>query len=160
MATLVFTLLLAVCAAFYDERFLEEYLLYHMGRVDTAHNFAPHFYAFRLLADHPVASALLARLAFVPQLGCTLWFAWRFVFQIFNHFNVIKLHFYFLFSIFSSLKINLSNKICKKIFLEFLFYLSDNFRVIFLVLFLLTFLFTFLVKKPLGIAGTCPSAGS
>jgi hypothetical protein len=74
--------------------------------VDTAHNFSPYFYAFRLLAaSDQTATACLARLAFLPQLACVLGFAWRFCFptKIFFtdfNFNLVIFLNYFNFNFF------------------------------------------------------------
>lgn len=63
--------LTGLCFAFYGEPYLQEALLFHVGRVDTAHNFSPWFYIMgavqgTLWGGLP-AERVLGLAAFAPQ---------------------------------------------------------------------------------------------
>ncbi|XGW08826.1 hypothetical protein V3C99_011275 [Haemonchus contortus] len=62
----------------YGDLFLEEFLLYHIKRRDIAHNFSPYFYVLRLIDDDELFSKLIGFLAFLPQMGLVLYYAFRY----------------------------------------------------------------------------------
>ncbi|PAV84505.1 hypothetical protein WR25_21165 [Diploscapter pachys] len=62
----------------YGEQFLEEFLLYHVKRRDIRHNFSPYFYVLYLLEDDPSLSRLFGFAAFLPQIVCVVYFAFRY----------------------------------------------------------------------------------
>jgi phosphatidylinositol glycan class M len=78
-----------LCIVWYGQQYLDEALLYHIGRVDHRHNFSPYWYPMYLgMAARDVPGLLgegvaptgawlkTGLIAFVPQLGAMLAAAW------------------------------------------------------------------------------------
>lgn len=73
-----FGLIVAFFYLVYGDVFLEEFLLYHIKRRDIQHNFSPYFYLLRLVDDDENLSRVLGFLAFLPQMGLVLYFAFKY----------------------------------------------------------------------------------
>ncbi|VDN55445.1 unnamed protein product [Dracunculus medinensis] len=64
--------------AFFGYRCIQEFVLYHVSRTDTRHNFSPYFYIFYLSKENFKLSQYIGYLAFVPQAFLIFWFAFRY----------------------------------------------------------------------------------
>uniref|UniRef100_A0A0K0EHW2 GPI alpha-1,4-mannosyltransferase I, catalytic subunit n=1 Tax=Strongyloides stercoralis TaxID=6248 RepID=A0A0K0EHW2_STRER len=60
---------------FYGELFLNEYLFYHIKRVDTAHNFSPYYLLLYQSMESPDITKIIGIFAFIPQFLCIIYFA-------------------------------------------------------------------------------------
>uniref|UniRef100_A0A0N4ZSS9 GPI alpha-1,4-mannosyltransferase I, catalytic subunit n=1 Tax=Parastrongyloides trichosuri TaxID=131310 RepID=A0A0N4ZSS9_PARTI len=63
---------------FYGDLFLNEYLLYHISRIDTAHNFSPYYLSLYQAMNNHQMSKYISHFAFFPQVLCILYFALRY----------------------------------------------------------------------------------
>ena len=63
----------------YGQIFIDETYLYHITRKDTQHNFSIYFYPLRIAEDlAPVFSTVVGLCAFLPQLGATIAFTYKY----------------------------------------------------------------------------------
>jgi hypothetical protein len=72
-----FVLSMLVCYRIWGRAFVNEFLLYHISRTDTRHNFSPYFYPLYLASTNADLSRLIGSLAFLPQATAIVVFAFR-----------------------------------------------------------------------------------
>ncbi|XP_067932156.1 GPI mannosyltransferase 1-like [Watersipora subatra] len=81
-ATIGLSVTVGLCMLFYNmygQVFLDETYLYHITRKDTQHNFSIYFYPLRIAEQlEPVLSTMVGLSAFLPQLGATLAFTYKY----------------------------------------------------------------------------------
>lgn len=77
ISSLFFLNTLSIGYIFYEAKFLDEFLLYHIHRKDIKHNFSPYFYPLYLMSDNPEMTRYLSLGAFLPQICSILIFAFK-----------------------------------------------------------------------------------
>jgi len=79
MASLLFFLnCVAIGYMLYEQKFLDEFLLYHVTRSDVRHNFSPYFYPLYLAVGDVQMTKVISLGAFIPQMTMIVIFAVRY----------------------------------------------------------------------------------